>query len=84
MWEMYFQLFYNVVSGGASGITMDMKVKGVLGDVPDTGIPYPVLFVQVKQEIDDVEGVCPEHDTTVYSDIKLDEYGMPSGDDTKL
>jgi hypothetical protein len=29
----------------------------LMADIPDAGRPYPVLLVQVKQEIDDVEGV---------------------------
>jgi hypothetical protein len=89
-----------VVTGGASGISMvmedeDVKVEHVAqtdcdskmkltADIPDTGRPYPVLLVQVKQEIDDIEGICPEHDTTVYSDIKLPGYSMSSVDDTKF
>jgi hypothetical protein len=95
-----YTLEYTVGTDGASGISMvledeDVKVEHVAqtdcdstmeltDDIPDTGRPYPVLLVQVKQEIDDVEGVCPEHDTTVYSDIKLPEYGMSSVDDTKF
>jgi hypothetical protein len=95
-----YTLVYNVVTDVASKMSMVMEDEDVklerlaqtdcdrkmelTAKIPDTGRPYPVLLVQVKQELDDVEGGCPEHDTTVHSDIKLPDYGMWSGDDTKF
>jgi hypothetical protein len=78
------QLYYNIVSGGASRMSMDIEVKDLLGDMPDTGRTYPVLLVEDKYEIDDAEGVCPEHDTTVYSGRQLPGCLGSSVDDIKV
>jgi hypothetical protein len=81
-------LEYNVVRDGATGMLMDIKnVKvdhvaqtecdhklDLTVDVADTARPYPVLLVQVKQELDDVESICPQHHTALHSDIKLPGY----------
>jgi hypothetical protein len=86
------QLEYYLVADGASGMSMKLKVNDVkiedveqtdcdskmapMADVPDTDRPHPVLLVQVKQELDDVDGVCTEHITTVHSDIHIPVYGV--------
>jgi hypothetical protein len=60
----------------------DSKME-LAADIPNTGRPYPVLLVQVKQELVDVEGICPEHDTTVHRDRKLPGCIVSPADDTK-
>jgi hypothetical protein len=93
-------LEYNVVTDGPSGISMMMEDENVkvehvahtvcdskmelTADVPYTERPYPVLLVQVKQELDDEESICPNQYTTVYRDSKLPGCIVSPADDTKF
>jgi hypothetical protein len=51
-----------------------------MADVHYNDILHPVLRVQVKQELDDVNSVCTEHSTTVHSDIHIPVRGVSSGE----
>jgi hypothetical protein len=88
MKELYntHQVDYYVVNNGASGMLMDGEINNVKLEnseqtdcdspiAPYGDSPHPVLLVQVKQELDDVDGVCTEH-----SDIQFPECGVSSGE----
>jgi hypothetical protein len=89
-------LEYCVVNYGASRTSMDREINDVklenveqtycdskmALDVPDTDRPHPVLLVQVKQELDDVDSVCTGHSTTVHCVMHFPECGVSSGEET--